>query len=155
VKNRSRPAGVVIPTLIYDDVPVAVEWLCRVFGFSARIVAGTTHAQLACGEGGGVMLGSARVERRTVEGAEGAEGAARVFEPPGAGPIGQVLLVVVDDVDAHCRHAMAAGATIEAPPATFPYGERQYTASDFAGHRWTFSQSVEDVDPAAWGAQIC
>jgi hypothetical protein len=23
---------------------------------------------------------------------------------------------------------------------------------DLAGHTWTFSQSVEDVDPATWGA---
>jgi uncharacterized glyoxalase superfamily protein PhnB len=147
MNNRSRPAGVVIPTLIYDDVPVAVEWLCRVFGFTARVVAGSTHAQLACGEGGGVMLGSARVER------DAAGGRIQVFEPPGAGPIAQALLVVVDDVDAHYRHAVSAGATVEGPPATFPYGERQYAVRDLAGHRWTFSQGVEDVDPKAWGAQ--
>jgi hypothetical protein len=34
---------------------------------------------------------------------------------------------------------------------TQPYGERQYNADDFAGHSWTFSQSVEDVHPEEWG----
>lgn len=32
-----------------------------------------------------------------------------------------------------------------------PYGERQYVAEDPGGHRWTFSQSLVDVDPASWG----
>jgi uncharacterized glyoxalase superfamily protein PhnB len=146
MSNRSRPEGVVIPTLIYDDVPAAVEWLCRVFGFRVRLVAGTTHAQLACGQGGGVMLGSARVDR------DGGD-TVRTFEPPGDGPIALSILVAVDDVDEHYRKAIAAGARIEAPPSTYPYGERQYAARDLAGHRWTFSQSVDDVDPATWGAR--
>jgi len=39
-----------------------------------------------------------------------------------------------------------------APPTDYPYGERQYSAEDLGGHRWTFSQSIADVDPASWGA---
>jgi len=35
------------------------------------------------------------------------------------------------------------------PPTAYPYGERQYTAEESAGHRWTFSQSIGDVDPAS------
>jgi predicted enzyme related to lactoylglutathione lyase len=31
---------------------------------------------------------------------------------------------------------------------------RQYTAEDFAGYEWTFSQSVADVDPEEWGAIV-
>ncbi|MCC7241898.1 MAG: nuclear transport factor 2 family protein [Acidobacteria bacterium] len=48
----------------------------------------------------------------------------------------------------------AHGAAVAGPPATFPFGERQYSAHDLAGHRWTFSQSVADVDPADWGGQL-
>jgi len=33
------------------------------------------------------------------------------------------------------------------------FGERQYTVEDPWGNRWTFSQSIADVDPAAWGAR--
>jgi uncharacterized glyoxalase superfamily protein PhnB len=146
MNNRSRPEGVVIPTLIYDDVPAAVEWLCRVFGFSVRLVAGTTHAQLACGEGGGVMLGASRIE-------DAGEGSIRAFEPPGDRPVAQSTMVVVGDVDAHFARTTVQGATIELTLATYAFGERQYTARDLAGHRWAFSQAVEDVDPASWGAR--
>ena len=146
MNNRSRPEGVVIPTLIYDDVPAAVEWLCRVFGFSVRLVAGATHAQLACGSGGGVMLGASRIE-------DAGDGSFRAFEPPGDRPVAQSTMVVVNDVDAHFAHATEQGAPIELALATQPYGERQYTVRDLAGHRWTFSQGVEDVDPARWGAR--
>jgi hypothetical protein len=31
------------------------------------------------------------------------------------------------------------------------YGERQYTAQDLAGHQWTFSETLADVDPGTWG----
>ncbi len=36
-------------------------------------------------------------------------------------------------------------------PTDFPYGERQYTAEDPAGHQWTFSQTLADVAPEEWG----
>ena len=62
--------------------------------------------------------------------------------------------VRVDDVDAHHAHAAASGARILRPPADYPYGERQYTALDLAGHVWTFSQSIADVDPADWGGEL-
>ena len=60
-------------------------------------------------------------------------------------------MVRVEDADAHHERAVAAGARIVQPPTDYPYGERQYTAEDLAGHRWTFSQSLADVDPADWG----
>ena len=42
---------------------------------------------------------------------------------------------------AHCERARAHGAKILSEPADFPYGERQYTAEDPAGHQWTFSET--------------
>jgi uncharacterized glyoxalase superfamily protein PhnB len=62
--------------------------------------------------------------------------------------------VRIADVDSHCRRAEEAGATIVAPPADHVYGERQYTAEDLAGHRWTFSQTIADADPASWGGVL-
>jgi len=38
-------------------------------------------------------------------------------------------------------------------PADYPYGERQYTAEDLAGHVWTFSLSINDVAPEEWGGR--
>jgi uncharacterized glyoxalase superfamily protein PhnB len=63
-------------------------------------------------------------------------------------------MVRVSDVDAHCEHARAHGARIVMEPTTFEYGERQYTADDDAGHRWTFSQTLDDVAPEAWGGTL-
>jgi uncharacterized glyoxalase superfamily protein PhnB len=34
------------------------------------------------------------------------------------------------------------------------YGERQYVAEDPAGHRWTFSETLDDVAPAEWGGTL-
>ena len=36
-------------------------------------------------------------------------------------------------------------------PTDFEYGERQYTAEDLAGHQWTFTETLNDVDPKEWG----
>jgi uncharacterized glyoxalase superfamily protein PhnB len=62
--------------------------------------------------------------------------------------------VHVPDVDAHFEHAKRLGAKILEPVNNMPFGERQYTAEDPEGHRWTFSQSVADVPPQQWGAKL-
>lgn len=72
--------------------------------------------------------------------------------PPAVGA--HSVLVRVESVDAHCSTARQHGATIVRGPSTYPYGERQYTARDPGGHLWTFSESVDDVDPAAGGGVL-
>jgi uncharacterized glyoxalase superfamily protein PhnB len=126
--NRSMPASGVIPVLAYPDVRQAVEWLCAAFGFAERLRIGDHRSQLVFGDGAVVVAGGT------------------------ASPAS--VMVRVEDAAAHHRRAAAAGARILAPPADYPYGERQYTAEDPAGHRWTFSQSVADVDPADWGGEL-
>jgi uncharacterized glyoxalase superfamily protein PhnB len=63
------------------------------------------------------------------------------------------MIVRVEDVDGHHERAERHGARIVQAPADYRYGERQYTAEDLAGHRWTFSQSIADVAPEEWGGQ--
>ena len=138
--NRSAPNGTVTPVLIYDDVSKAIEWLCGAFGFKERLRApgrdGTiSHAQLAIGEGA-IMLG--------LEGGP--------FRPPRAGEVTQYVHVAVDDVDRHHERAKQFGASIDRAPIDMPFGVRQYSALDHAGHRWTFSENIADVAPADWGA---
>jgi uncharacterized glyoxalase superfamily protein PhnB len=65
--------------------------------------------------------------------------------------LGCSVTVRVEDADVHCKRARAHGARITQDPVTHPFGERQYNAEDFAGHSWTFSQSVADVHPQDWG----
>jgi uncharacterized glyoxalase superfamily protein PhnB len=62
-------------------------------------------------------------------------------------------MIRVPDADAHCQTARERGAEITCEPADFPYGERQYNAVDFAGHRWTFTQSIADLAPEEWGGE--
>jgi uncharacterized glyoxalase superfamily protein PhnB len=140
VVNRSAPAATVVPILVYPDVAKAIAWLCGAFGFTERLRAASpggsvTHAQLAIAEGA-VMLGR-----------EGAE-----FRPPRSDEVSQYVLVHVENVDEHFERARQHGARILKPPADMPFGERQYTAADLAGHRWTFSQSIADLAPHEWGA---
>jgi uncharacterized glyoxalase superfamily protein PhnB len=130
VSNRSVPGVAVIPTLAYPDVEEAADWLCRAFGFRVRLRIGDHRVQLVHGDG-----------------------AVIVTQGDGGGA-GHGVLVRVEDADAHHARAVAAGASILDEPTDHPYGERQYNAEDPAGHRWTFSQSIADVDPADWGGEL-
>jgi uncharacterized glyoxalase superfamily protein PhnB len=133
--NRSIPQSTVIPVLIYQDVREAVDWLSTAFGFVERVQIGENHrSQLSFGEGA-VIVGDVRNERR----------------PPRPGEVTHSVMVRVEDVDAHSERSAAHGARILMEPTDFPYGERQYTAEDPAGHTWTFSETLADVAPEEWG----
>jgi uncharacterized glyoxalase superfamily protein PhnB len=136
--NRSVPAPTVIPVLIYPDVREAVAWLDAAFGFTERLRIGENHrAQLQFGDGA-VIVADVRGDRR----------------PPQAGEVTHSVTVRVEDARAHCARARQRGARILMEPTDFEYGERQYTAEDFAGHQWTFSETLADVDPAEWGGTL-
>ena len=126
ISNRSMPPGVIIPELPYEDVNVAAEWLCQAFGFKQRLRIGNHRCQLTFGESSVVAI-----ERKE----------------PGISSI----LMHVEDIDSHFERAKQSGARIINPPTDYPFGERQYTVEDIGGHRWTFSQTIADVDPASWG----
>jgi uncharacterized glyoxalase superfamily protein PhnB len=137
-QNRSIPSATVIPVLIYPDVREAVDWLSAAFGFVERLQIGENHrAQLSVGDGA-VIIGDARNDRR----------------PPKAGEVTHSVMVRVEDAKAHCARAREHGAVILMEPTDFEYGERQYSAEDFAGHQWTFSETLEDVDPESWGGTL-
>ena len=53
---------------------------------------------------------------------------------------------------ATARASMARAILME--PTDFEYGERQYKAEDPAGHRWTFSETLDDVHPETWGGTL-
>jgi uncharacterized glyoxalase superfamily protein PhnB len=139
VTNRSAPSSTVVPILVYKDVGHAIDWLCRAFGFAERLRFArdgvVSHAQLTVGDGS-VMLGR-----------EGGP-----FRAPHGEEVTAYVHVGIDDVEEHFARATAAGASIVKPPTDMPFGVRQYTARDPAGHWWTFSQNIADVAPEDWGA---
>jgi uncharacterized glyoxalase superfamily protein PhnB len=137
--NRSIPSAVVIPVLIYPDVREAVAWLTAAFGFEERLKIGENHrSQMSVGDGGAVIIGDVRGDR----------------VPPRPGESTHSVMVRVEDANAHCARAREHGARILLEPTDFEYGERQYAAADLADHRWTFSETLEDVHPDTWGGEL-
>jgi uncharacterized glyoxalase superfamily protein PhnB len=130
------PAGTIIPELAYPDVHEAAEWLCRTFGFVERLRIGSHRIQLSFGSGSVVVTHQAAAPETT--------GSRRDHS----------IMVRVADVDGHYERTQRARAQIVNPPADYPFGERQYTAEDFSGRRWTFSQTIADIDPATWGGEL-
>ncbi len=55
------------------------------------------------------------------------------------------LHIYVEDCDAACSRAVAAGATLEDAPETHFYGDRSGCVSDRWGNRWYIATHVEDV----------
>ena len=123
--------GRIIPTLRYRNAKAAIDWLCKAFGFEAKMVvpgAGgkVAHAELVLGNGM-IMLGDAETEYGHL-----------VAAPLKGRSVTQGLYVVVADVDGHYARAKAGGAEIVLDLKTQDYGGRDYTARDLEGHVWTF-----------------
>jgi uncharacterized glyoxalase superfamily protein PhnB len=118
-------APTVYPLMRFSDAPAAINFLERAFGFSRGAVHASpdgkiAHAELSLGPSV-LMIGSDRDDPR-------------LGRPTGLGWI----YVAVDDTDAHCDRARAAGAEILAEPYDTDYGSRDYTARDPEGNQWHF-----------------
>ena len=130
----------VIPAFRYRDAPAAIEWLCKVLGFTRHAVyegasGEINHAELALG-GGMIMLGSMKDDEH-----------GRRFKSPGelGGVETSSAYIVVPDADAVYARAQAAGATIVRALQDMPYGSREFAVQDPEGHTW----SVGTYDPWA------
>lgn len=128
--------------LYYEEASKAIDWLCRAFGFEVRLkVEGDggriEHSELVFGEGL-IMVGESSKRERCPN----------RRSPTEVGGINtQNVMVLVDDVDAHCERARAAGAAIVMEPETHDYGEeywtdRTYECRDLGGHHWWFTQRI-------------
>lgn len=127
------------PSLRYRDAPAAIDFLKQAFGFREheRIENpdGTiAHAELSYGPSI-LMLGS---DRDDLYGRRAGQG---------------WLYVAVDDPDAHCAQARAAGATIITELHDTDYGSRDYAARDPEGNTWNFGTYrpavIDQAAPAA------
>jgi uncharacterized glyoxalase superfamily protein PhnB len=137
-------------SLFYDDAGAAIDWLCETFGFEVRLrIEGEggriEHSELTYGDGL-VMVGS-------VGGKAERDPPLPTQSPRSLGGVNtQMLCVVVEDAEAHCARARAAGATILDEPTVNDYGEdywadKTYRAVDPEGHHWWFMQRVRDQEP--------
>ncbi|MBA3778133.1 MAG: VOC family protein [Chloroflexi bacterium] len=131
----------ITPYLLYEDVEAALDFLSRAFGFEEVLrFTGSegyvNHAEMRRGDSS-IYLGDPGEGYRN---------------PSKLGGVTVHLDVRVDDCDASCEQARAAGATITDEPADQEYGERRFGATDPEGHTWWFSQPIREVTPEAWGA---
>lgn len=147
MKNTPKGWPRVSVAVFYDDAAKAIDWLCRGFGFEVRLkVEGDggriEHSELVYGEGL-IMVGQSGVNPRRPD-------LTFAASPKSLGGKGtQSIMIFVDDVDAHCAQAKAAGARIFDEPKVHDYGEdhwadRSYGAVDPEGHHWWFTQRVRD-----------
>ncbi|TJZ51170.1 extradiol dioxygenase [Streptomyces piniterrae] len=126
--TASSGSPTIFPTLLYRDAQAAIRLLTEAFGFSREAVyegedGSVLHAELSYGNGR-VMLGT--------------KGRGGVFDKAmgEAGPAG--VYIVVEDTDAHCKRARAAGVEILMEPTDQDYGSRDYMARDGEGNIWSF-----------------
>lgn len=117
------------PFLFYED-GATFDWLARTFGFTVRMKVPGPGGTVVHGElehrGGVIMVGATSEHDK-------------LLCPRAAGGVQtQGLYVMVDDADAHCAAARAAGAKIVSEPAE-AHGHKRYTAEDPEGYHWMFA----------------
>lgn len=135
----------IVPALTYADAPAAIDWLCRVFGFTEvrRMEVGDGrigNAALSF-QGEQIMLASPFDEAGT-------------RSPRDLSALHQQITVHVDDVDAHFEQARSEGAEILLEPQDQFWGARNYWVQDLEGHRWTFQQQLRVVPDEESAAQM-
>ncbi len=119
----------IYPSLSYDDAPSAIEWLCRVFGFTKRLAVpgpdgSIIHSELSLGPGV-IMVSPAKPDLGRLS-------------PRSLPGVNQALCVQIDDPDAHFSRAKEAGAVILEELKDEDYGSRGYMVEDLEGNHWYF-----------------
>jgi DNA-binding transcriptional MerR regulator/uncharacterized glyoxalase superfamily protein PhnB len=122
-----------IGILVYADLEGMHDFLVRVFGLGpgeiTRADDGTpVHVELQAGDG--VLWLHPETE------------AFRLASPQRVGRATATTAIMVDDVDAHFRHASAEGAEVVYEPVDQPYGYREYSARDPEGGLWSFMRPL-------------
>lgn len=143
ISGNDTPAhvGLVMPA-VYPRLPCVdqlaeVAFLERVLGFAEIREAraefdGNVFAWLRCGDGVVMISG----ENEDVH---------HIASPRTRGGATVLIVVHVDDVDAHYAHAVAQGADVPTPLEDMFYGERRYEVTDPEGHRWHLGERHEHI----------
>lgn len=123
-----------IGILVYADLAAMHDHLVRVFGLGAGEITRdadgrAVHAEVHSGDGV-IWLHQESEEFG-------------LASPRTAGVATGSTAVMVDDVDAHFRHATAEGAVIVYEPCDQPYGYREYSARDPEGGLWSFMRPLD------------
>jgi uncharacterized glyoxalase superfamily protein PhnB len=123
-----------IGILVYEDLELTHDFLVDVFGLGPGTITrdpsgAVVHVEMQAGDGV-VWLHPEAPDFG-------------LASPRTAGAATATMAVMVDDVDAHFRHAKAKGATIDYEPVDQPYGFREYSARDPEGGLWSFMKPID------------
>ena len=137
-KEEMWDAPDIVPSITYADVPRAIEWLERVFGFRER-----EEARLRWPGGGmtWIEVGNSLFNISTQD---------ETWRQASDSASGFVMKVYVEDVDRHFDRAKAQGANIISEPQDGFWGGRTYRALDHEGHQWEISQRGRDLPADRW-----
>ena len=126
----------VTPAITVNDAAAALEFYKKAFGakeimrFPGPGGKGIMHAEIQIGDSK-VMLG------------DEFQGSAR--SPKSLGGVTGMLQIYVENVDASCARAEAAGATVRVPLTDMFWGDRMCRVVDPFGHEWGIATHTEDV----------
>lgn len=139
-RNRSVPADALLSHVTYKNLPAAISWLERVFGFREHFRYGepVSGAQLHTGNAWIMVKAGGPTYRNPRELGFGT----------------QSLSIFVEDVEERFARARDADAEILEEPHETEYGEFQFAARDLEGHHWLFARHATDRSPEEWGATV-
>ncbi|MEP6763160.1 MAG: VOC family protein [Gemmatimonadaceae bacterium] len=136
------------PYLRVDNAELAIAFY--IAAFNAQLVVKlvepngrVAHAELRMGNQGeaSLMLSDEYPE-------------SNLLGPNARGGSSVAMQLYVDNVDALCERAQAAGGTIMKPPSTDPFGDRGMKLMDPCGHEWLVSERVETITPEEMHARF-
>lgn len=130
-------------SLFYQDASAAIDWLVTAFGFEVRLKVEGEGGKIEYSE---LVFGDAVVSCGEESG-QIAKGRTMRSPKSTGGMVTSAPCIFVDDADAHCARARAAGAKITYEPTTTDYGDeywsdRSYGVEDLEGHQWWFMQRI-------------
>lgn len=123
-----------IAILVYSDLEEAFDFLVRVFGLGPGELTRDGDGHVVHGElqaGDGVVWLHPEAPQFGLS------------SPRTLGAATASVALIVDDVDAHHRHAVEQGAKIDYAPVDQPYGYREYSARDSEGALWSFMKPLD------------
>jgi uncharacterized glyoxalase superfamily protein PhnB len=131
----------IIPMLSYEEGAVMMDWLCKVFGFIEKTKwldenGRLTHGEIAMGDSF-IMMASPTPDYKSPASLRMiSEDIAKMYSIP---YIINGVLVYVDNIENHFKHAKANGAIILTEIERGGPGTR-YRAADLEGQRWMFME---------------
>ena len=142
---NKKQYGAVSAMLTVSDIPTAVSFYQRAFGFSKRAVMNgpdgkPIHAELTL-RGTTLMLGP-----------ENPALGKRTAKTIGASPAS--LFLYVEDVDKVATQAANAGARLLQPPTDMFWGDRTATLVDSEGNKWMLATHKSEPTPEQMEADM-